>query len=99
MEGTVLDNCFSSLVDDRPQDGVFRVDRSVYTDADVFEAEMRRIYENGWIFLCHESQVKEPGAYFSTEIGRQPVFVSRQKDGALKTHTATRKSAKSKSVD
>jgi benzoate/toluate 1,2-dioxygenase alpha subunit len=84
MEGTVLDNRFSSLVDDRPEDGVFRVDRSVYTDAEVFEAEMSRIYENGWVFLCHEDQVKDAGAYFATEIGRQPVFVIRQKDGTLK---------------
>ena len=84
MEGTVLDNRFSALVDDRPQDRIFRVDRSVYTDPDVFEAELTRIYEGGWVFLCHEAQVKEAGAYFATEIGRQPVFVVRQKDGGLK---------------
>ena len=75
--------CFRDLVDDRVDEGVFRVDRSIYTDKTVFEAEIERIFEGGWVFLCHESQVEKPGDYFATEIGRQPVFVMRQQDGAL----------------
>ena len=74
---------FHDLVDDRVDEGVFRVDRSIYTDEAVFEAEIERIFEGGWVFLCHESQVEKPGDYWSTEIGRQPVFVMRQKDGSL----------------
>ena len=85
MDGPVLDRGFASLVDDRPDDSVFRVDRSIYTGEDIFNAEMERIFERSWVFLCHESQVPETGSYFSTEIGRQPVFVVRQKDGGLKT--------------
>ena len=49
-----------------------------------FEAEIERIFEGGWVFLCHESQVEKPGDYFATEIGRQPVFVMRQQDGSLR---------------
>ena len=71
------------VVDDRVDAGVFRVDRSVYTDEGIFEAEMKHIFEAGWMFLCHESQVEKPGDYYATEIGRQPVFVMRQKDGSL----------------
>ena len=72
------------LLDDRPQDGVFRVDRRIYLDDDIFEAEMRNIFEGNWQFLCHESQVKNPGDYFATHLGRQPVYVHRQEDGSLK---------------
>ena len=71
------------LVDDRPGDGVFRVDRAVYTDAGVFEAEMERVFGGGWVYLCHESQIAKPGDYFSAELGREPVFVIRDKDGRL----------------
>ena len=71
------------LVDDRVDEGVFRVDRAVYTDDAVFEAEIERIFEGGWVFLCHESQVEKPGDYWATEIGRQPVYVMRQTDGSL----------------
>lgn len=78
-----LISAFGDLVDDREEDGVFRVDRSIYTDPGVFDAEVERLFEQGWIYLCHESQVAEAGRYYATEIGRQPVVVIRQKDGGL----------------
>ena len=74
---------FRDLVDDRVDEGVFRVDRSIYTDGAVFEAEIERIFEGGWVFLCHEGQVEKPGDYWATEIGRQQVFVMRETDGSL----------------
>ena len=83
MDGMVNRARFDGLVDDRPEDGVFRVDRRIYLDEAIFEAEMRNIFESGWQFLCHESQVKKPGDYFATHIGRQPVYVHRQEDGSL----------------
>lgn len=73
-----------ALIDDRPKDKVFRVDRAIYFDPRVFDLEMSCIFESNWQFLCHESQIAKPGDYFSTFIGRQPVFVTRQKDGGLK---------------
>ena len=83
MDGSPISKRFASLVDDRVEDGMFRVDRSIYTDEAVAEAEFANIFERGWVFLCHDSQVPKHGDYFATEIGRQPVFVSRQKDGSL----------------
>lgn len=74
---------FASYVDDRPDDGVFRVDRAVYLDEDILDAEIERIFEGGWIYLCHESQIREPGDYFATHMGHQPVFVVRHRDGHL----------------
>ena len=73
----------AGLVDDRPADKVFRVDRAVYTDPLLFEREMETIFESTWQFLCHESQVEKPGDYFWNHIGRQPVVVWRQADGTL----------------
>lgn len=84
MDGSVLDSNFASLVDDRVDEGVFRVDRSVYTDQAIFDAEMAQIFERGWVFLCHESQIPDEGSYFATEIGRQPVMVVRQADNSIR---------------
>ena len=83
MDGNLAANGYAALVEDRPEDGMFRVDRVVYTDQSIFEDEMRRIYEGTWVYLCHESQIVQPGDYYATEIGRQPVFVNRQADGTL----------------
>ena len=84
MDGMVNSSGIGDLIDDRPADHVFRVDRRIYLDQGLFEAEIKNIFEADWIFLCHESQVKKPGDYFAAHIGRQPVFVHRQEDGSLK---------------
>lgn len=60
-----------------------RVHRSVYTDPEIFELEMERIWGKAWIYVGHESQVKEPGQYFTTTIARQPVVMTRHTDGKV----------------
>jgi len=74
---------FRSYIDDRPHDGVFRIDRAIYNDPEILEAEYRYIFEGGWVFLCHEGHIPRPGDFFATHMGRQPVFVVRKPDGAL----------------
>ena len=82
-EGPVLD--LSDRIDDRvATDREFRVHRSIYEDRDIFDAEMEFVFERNWNFLCHDSQVPDPGDYWATHIGSQPVFVHRQEDGSLK---------------
>ena len=84
MDGIIVTDDLSALVDDRVDEGMFRVDGAVYTEQDIFEQEVTNIFEKCWVFLCHESQVANHGDYFWTEIGRQPVYVHRQEDGSLK---------------
>jgi benzoate/toluate 1,2-dioxygenase subunit alpha len=57
-----------------------RVHRDVYTDPDLFELEMERIFGRAWLFVGHASQVREPGDYVTTELGRQPVIMVRHRD-------------------
>lgn len=60
-----------------------RVSSRIYTSADIFQAEMRRIFLSTWVYVGHESQVPEPGDYRTTRIGALPVIVTRDEDGAL----------------
>ncbi len=78
MDGDVGTKGLAGYVDDRVDEGMFRIDRSIYTDPDIFDAEMERIFEGGWVYLCHEGQVEKLGDYFAIVLRRQPVFVSRQ---------------------
>ena len=60
-----------------------KVHRSIYTDPAIFALEMERIWERTWIYVGHESQVSEPGQYYATTIGRQPVILTRHTDGEI----------------
>ena len=72
-----------TALEDRPEDGIIRANRRIFTDEEVFELEMKHIFEGNWVYLAHESQVPEVGDYFTTDIGRQPVVITRGKDGQL----------------
>lgn len=60
-----------------------RVHRSVYTDPELFDFEMRRIHETVWIYCGHESQIPKVGDYVSVQIGRQPMVMVRAGDGRV----------------
>ena len=61
-----------------------KLHRSLYTDPTLFELEMQRIWGQAWIFIGHESQVPEPGDYFTTHINHnEPVVLIRDKNQAV----------------
>jgi phenylpropionate dioxygenase-like ring-hydroxylating dioxygenase large terminal subunit len=61
-----------------------RVSGAVYTDPEVFELEMERIYRHGWVYTGHESEIPEPGDYVTRRIGGEPVIFTRGKDGEVR---------------
>ncbi len=73
----------AGLIDDRPGDGVFRVHRGVFDDPAVFDLEMQRIFEGGWVFLGLASQLPAPNDFFTTWVSRTPILVTRDENGGL----------------
>ena len=57
-----------------------RVHRNVYTDPEIFDLEMERIWAKSWIYIGHESQVPETGNYFTMNYGKVPVVMVRDND-------------------
>lgn len=68
---------------DDPETGTFQVHRDVYTDQELFDLEIKRIFEGTWVYLCHESQVAQPFDFYCAKIGRRSLIVSRDGDGVL----------------
>ena len=57
---------------------------SAYSDEQLYEDEMRDVFERGWTLVGHASEVAETGQYVATTIGREPVVVIRGSDGELR---------------
>ena len=60
-------------------EGDFRIHVDAYTDAEVFDFEMERIFSQWWVYVAHTSEIVERGDYKTTFMGRQPVIVSRDR--------------------
>jgi phenylpropionate dioxygenase-like ring-hydroxylating dioxygenase large terminal subunit len=68
---------FNELVQDH------RVHRNIYTQPEVFDAEMERIFEDTWVFVAHESEVAAAGDYKTVTLGTQPAIMTRDEDGGV----------------
>ena len=62
-----------------------RVAGRLYTDPELFELEMSRIFERAWIWVAHESELPKAGSFKSTVVGRQPVIVTKDRKGVVRT--------------
>lgn len=58
----------------------FGVHRDVYTDPDIFQRELDRIFHRQWLYVAHTSEIPNPGDYLVRSMGSQPVIISRDQD-------------------
>ena len=52
----------------------------IYTNPELFDLEMKKIFQGTWVYVAHESEIANPGDYKTTFIGNQPVIVTRGAD-------------------
>src|SRR5574337_1562815 len=72
-----------SLLEKNKEKGLYRCKREMFTSEELFELEMKHIFEGNWIYLAHESQLPKINDYYTTKIGRQSIFITRNKEGKL----------------
>lgn len=61
-----------------------QVHSSVFTDAQVFDLEIERIFHGTWLYIGHTSEVPRHGDFRARRMGRQPVLMMRGADGAVR---------------
>ncbi len=81
---TVTDARTSAYVDDDGEHHRFRVHRSTMTSPDVFALEIERIFGRCWLYVGHESEIRERGDYVRRPIANRQVFMVRSKSGQVK---------------
>ncbi|MEJ2535052.1 MAG: aromatic ring-hydroxylating dioxygenase subunit alpha, partial [Gammaproteobacteria bacterium] len=67
-----------ALADRQP--AMTALDQRFYRDADIYEAEIERIFMNCWLYAGHVSEIPESGDWFLYELDRESVIVVRAAD-------------------
>jgi len=67
----------------RPELGTARIPKERYTQRAFATREWERMWTRTWLLAGFESDIPEPGDYFTFEIGIESILVIRQRDGSI----------------
>jgi p-cumate 2,3-dioxygenase subunit alpha len=71
------------IIDDRAR-GIFRVHRSAFVSPEILALERERVFDRSWLYVGHESEVRERGDFKSREVGGRPLIMWRGDDGEVR---------------
>ncbi len=57
-----------------------------YTDPEIFRIEQAGVLARTWQFAGHESQIENPGDYFTFSVAGENLFCIRDKDGEIRAY-------------
>ena len=77
-----MDHLLATAVQDDKEAGVFRCRRDIFTNAELYELEMKHIFESNWVSWRTKARSR-PTTTTTTWIGRQPIVITRDKTGEL----------------
>lgn len=84
--GRAHEQALKAMVDDRPDQGYFRVDRRSLVAHEVFEAEQRAIFDSCWLYVGHESELPRNGDYLAREVAGRPLIFWRDTTGQIRVY-------------
>lgn len=64
--------------------GTFRVDRNVFADDDVLQLERDKIFAQNWLYLGHESEIRNPNDFVTRSVAGYPLILARDRDGQVR---------------
>jgi phenylpropionate dioxygenase-like ring-hydroxylating dioxygenase large terminal subunit len=70
---------YTSLVDDAGGS----ISREIFVDDHIYADELEKIFAKAWLFVGHESQVKNPGDFFVSRMGEESVILCRDRESKI----------------
>ena len=59
------------------------VSREIFVNDAIYQQEQEQVFARAWLFIGHESQVPNPGDYFSAYMGEESVILTRDQQGEI----------------
>lgn len=61
-----------------------KIHRLVYTDPNIFDLEMKKIFGHTWVYLGHESEIPNVNDYKTSYLGLRPIILVRDHQGKVR---------------
>jgi len=71
------------LVIDDQENYKFLVNRKAFVDPQILEEEQKKIFSKCWIFVGHESEVKNNGDFHTRNVAGRPIIFTRDDEGFI----------------
>lgn len=71
-----------AVIEDRDA-GSFRVNRRLFVDQAILEAERRAIFDRCWLYVGHASEIAKPGAFITRNVGGRAILMNRDRSGRV----------------
>lgn len=55
----------------------FKVNREAMTSPDIFDKELKKVFDHCWLYVGHESEIPNRGDYVRRPVGGRPLFMVR----------------------
>ena len=59
------------------------ISREIFVSESIYQEEKERIFTRAWLYVGHESQIRNPGDYFVSKMGEESVILARDADGKI----------------
>ena len=72
------------LINQDDQSNTFLVNRKAFVLPEVLELEQQAIFDKCWLYLGHESELKEPGEYLTRVVGGRSLIFVKDKNNSIR---------------